>query len=392
MKQHLRRFVRFVVAVSGGTVIVAAVLMAAYRTADGLSISAIELSGDALQLVQGVGDETKDGLRITAPGANGMVMVQGAIRPFQAGDYARLRWQLSGLSAEQEVRFVWATETSGGRPDDLVIPQGARAEGAVDLTAVERWRGRVVACGLVVVGTVKAPLILSRIELQPRAPTIGQIAQAIWRDWTRDAGWTGRSINFEYAGADGAHVPRVLQALLWVLASGGLYLLLSLSARDGRHPVPYVAIALIGWLSLDLGWQWSLLQRLATTKVLYAGLGQDERQEAGPDRSFYPFLREIRQRIEPTTARLFIVTSDPNGYAAGRVRYHLFPSNSLAVPSIDPGSGVRAGDYILMMSPEDRVRFDQAGQALVVDGYRVSATRELSNASLGGLFRVIDGG
>jgi hypothetical protein len=91
--------------------------------------------------------------------------------------------------------------------------------------------------------------------------------------------------------------------------------------------MPYAALFLLGWLLLDLRWQWELNQRLGQTVARFAGKEMTERRLADLDGDFYRFLLEVRRRLPEKPVRLFIVSNDPSGFLAGRARYHLSPHN-----------------------------------------------------------------
>ncbi len=385
----LRHFIRFVLAICSGTLAVFVILWLSYRFGGDPEAPPIELRGGDLQVVSGSGRQTDAGLEVSASDQSGVVVIQGAVRPFDTVRYARLSWQLDGLSEAQELRVLWASAASRAQPPNRLLSEQERKDGVVDLTDETAWDGRVIAIGLVVVGHLTEPLTLNRLDILPKAPTQGQILQAIWRDWTGDEGWTGHSINFEYAGPGRTSFSPTLQVAVWVAISGLLYLIMCPPWRGHRNATPYVAIGLLGWLILDVGWQWTLVQRIDQTQRLYAGLDMIERQEAGPDRDFYPFLQEIKRHLQPGSGRLFILSSEPTGYAAGRARYHLLPVNTFLTETIDSGTSLHTGDYVLTMMPMSTVRYDRSENVLVIDGYRLPATLELSNPSLGGLFRIL---
>ena len=100
---------------------------------------------------------------------------------------------------------------------------------------------------------------------------------------------------------------------------------------------------------------------------------------------------EVRQRLPERPARLFIVSADPQGFQAGRARYHLLPHNGYAGFSRVPHAGeARAGDYVLILSPLNGVGYNRSSQALEWQGGRLPAEM-LYVAAAGALFRVRGG-
>ena len=75
---------------------------------------------------------------------------------------------------------------------------------------------------------------------------------------------------------------------------------------------PYAALFLLGWLVLDLRWQWDLRLRLEQTVERFAGKNEEDRRLAALDGDLYRFLLEVRQHFLPERpVRLFIVVRSP---------------------------------------------------------------------------------
>ena len=147
----------------------------------------------------------------------------------------------------------------------------------------------------------------------------------------------------------------------------------------------------LGWLALDLRWQWDLGQRLAQTARDFAGRSEEERRLAALDGQLYRFLREVRQRLPEQPVRLFIVSADPAGFWAGRARYHLLPHNGYAgFARLPPPDQARAGDYVLILAPLANVEYDAERRILRGDGMQLPV--EVAHfATQGALFRVRGG-
>jgi hypothetical protein len=223
------------------------------------------------------------------------------------------------------------------------------------------------------------------------APTLTRLFQAVASEWMQVDGWTGRSINFNQGAPRDALFPPVLLVALWVGFSSLLSALIAPPWRGFKSLAPYAVFLLLGWLALDLRWQWALSQRLSQTAATYAGLDQTARYLAGPDRRLYPFLREVLHHLPEPPARVFIVSADPGGANAGRVRYHLFPHNvSLPSATLPGDTKARAGDYVLLLSPMKPVRYDRDHGVLISkDGQRPADL--LHAAAQGALFRLREG-
>lgn len=391
MTQPWHSVARFLAALVGGALLLLIVLFGYYRLSAGLTAPALQFQGLDLRIVEGAGHATDKGAEIAKSSARGIVMIQVPVRPFEAKRYAGLAWRLSGLKDTLDLRVIWAARGGRGKPQDRTVSDPNRARGVLSLEGDPAWDGEIIALGLVIVGPLTEPLTLHGLSLEPRTPTASQILEAIRDDWLRVEPWSGRSINFDDTGPPNGHLPLTLQAALWAICSGLIYMALSRSRRGHAHLVPYVLIAISAWSILDLRWAWVLLQRADQTIERYAGLDGDQRQQVGPDQGFFPFLQQIKNHIQPPSARLFVVSPEPGSYGVERARYHLFPANSYATQALDCGMNVEAGDYILMMEPLRQIPYARQDQRLIFGDCRIPARLELSDPSLGGLFVVKDG-
>ncbi|QIK38602.1 hypothetical protein GWK36_12115 [Caldichromatium japonicum] len=220
-----------------------------------------------------------------------------------------------------------------------------------------------------------------------------EVLDLLIADWSASGAWTGRSINFNQGGLSNPNISAVLNVALWI----GLSSLLTLvTQRARRSTCTYrtlcIAFILAGWLALDLRWQFDLCNRAQRSIGLYAGVTEPERQAVGPDRAFYPFIRDVLAHLPPQPARIFIITEQPASALVGRVRYHMLPHiTSLGLTSLPHLTQSRSNDYVLVITPVQQVRYDQARKRLI-DGQTEWPVEPVFNSRLGSLFRVqVDG-
>ena len=375
----------------GGALVTVLVLLLFYQVG-GLTTVAppVVLAGADLKLVSGQGEQTAAGLEIRRPGLQDSAAVRGVVeRMVRAGLYRRLSWRVEGLEPGSELSLTWVVLA-----DPCVVRERlllARNEGTVDLGAEPHWQGRIAAIGLSVRGPLARPLVVRRLELRPEPLSAVELLRWAAGEWTAFEDWSQRSINYTAGAPLDALFPPVLVVALWVGFSIALHAIASPPRRVAGWWMPYAALFLLGWLVLDLRWQWDLERRLEQTVERFAGRDVTARRLAALDGDLYRFLLEIRQRLPDKPVRLFIVSADPadsTTYQAGRARYHLLPHNGYAGLSRPPGPGVaHDGDYVLILSPLAGVRYDRAGQLLEWDNQRLPAEM-LYAASVGALFRV----
>ena len=382
----------WMLATTGGALLTVLVLLLFYRTG-GLAAVAppVVLPGAKLQLASGQGGQTPAGLEIRQTGAQGWAAAQGAARIAPAALYRQFSWEVDGLQAGSELRLVWATLADPRTTQEKLLPPAGPDGGVLDLSAEPRWQGRIAAIGLAVRGPLSQPLVVRRLELRPVTPTAGVLLREMVADWTAFEDWSQRSINYTSGAPLNALFPPVVMVALWIGFGAALYALFDPPRRAPGVLLPYAALFLLGWLALDLRWQWDLGQRLKLTAASFAGKSEEDRRLAALDGGYYRFLLEIRQRLPQQPARLFIVSADPSSFWVGRARYHLLPHNSYAGFAHLPAPGtVRAGDYILILSPLAGVDYNAEQGVLKGGGVKLPAEM-LHVASLGGLFRVRGG-
>lgn len=379
-----------VAALLGATLGLWLLLAGVYLWSDDPARPTIRIDAPGLQLTTGEGAQSERGLRVERAASNGLILVQGAIRPFEARDYRGLGWRIDGLDATRELRIIWATAATTRKPFDRLISPDERRAGFVTLTDDPNWAGLIVGVGLAVVGSdpEAEPLLFESLKLQPRRPALSEILPLAWNDWRRDLGWTGRSINFTDSAEGAGRIRPLIPVVVWCALAALIHLLLASPWRGFRSWTPYGVILLVGWLALDVRWQWLLLERLDQTRSLYAGLEAAERQRVGPDQGFYPFIADILARLGTEPVRIFLVASDPASYGANRARYHLLPHNVRLSATLDASSGVEPGDAVFLMNPLDRTAHDRGRSELVFGDWRLAVSSELSQPGLGTLFRV----
>ncbi|QQS54579.1 MAG: hypothetical protein IPM89_01565 [Candidatus Competibacteraceae bacterium] len=382
----------WLLAVIGGALASVLVLLLFYRLG-GLQIVAppVVLAGAELRVVVGQGESTPSGLEIRQPGPEGVAVAQGLVqRMVRAALYNRLSWRVHGLEPGHQLRLVWVTLAEPQKNRVLTLPPaGPDGIGELNLRAEPHWQGRIAALGLIVPGPFPQPLLLERLELRSAPLAFGNLLHWALEEWTSFEDWSQRSINYTAGAPLDALFPPVLMVALWIGFGGVLYALFDPPHR--RKLAPYAALFLLGWLALDLRWQWDLRQRLEQTAERFAGKNEEERRLAALDGDLYRFLLEVRRHLPEQPVRLFIVSADPHGFQAGRVRYHLLPHNGYAGFSQVPNpSEAHAGDYVLILSPLNGVGYNRGSRALEWQGGRLPAEM-LYVASAGALFRVRGG-
>ncbi len=388
LKEQLGLASRILVAAMGGLIATLVVLIIFYR-AGGLPTVAppIVLTGDALQLANGQGVHTATGLEVRQADTHGLVAIQGSAGMVRAAIYNQILWQIKGLESGRPLRLLWTTLAEPRAVRELVLPPAGPEGGLLDLRSEPRWQGRIAVIGLASQGPLREPLSIQRLELRPPVFGIAELARVAFDEWTVFEDWSQRSINYTAGAPLDALFPPVLIVALWVGCSAALYAV-CLSPPVPQGWWPYATLFLLGWLVLDGRWQWDLNRRLYQTEARFAGKQGDERLAAGLDGALYQFLLDVRQRLPQEPARVFIVSADPGGFAAGRARYHLLPHNGFMGFAQPPNQAqTRPGDYVLILSPLTGVRYNSESQQIEWAKQRLAADL-LHVAAPGALFQI----
>ncbi len=346
--------------------------------------SPLQWHGNALQVLRGSGQVTPEGWVIPSIGASGVVLWSPP-RSLNASLYDQINWQITGLDPHHPLQPIWRM-ISG--PVHQATQPTAATTGRAALQAEPDWQGTLISVGLFIPGPVSSPLVVHSLGLRPATLTAGEWLEQLWAEWASREDWSQRSINFSAGATPRPLGSLVLLAALWAGLSSILYSFWLWPTQQPWHPAPFVTFFLVGWLLLDLRWQWELTGRLAQTQQRFAAKEATAQRLADLDGDLYRFLLDVRQHLPPQPVRLFIVNNEQSVFLAGRARYHLSPHNSRMDFRRPPGEA-RVGDYVLVLAMPE-VHLDGSAQQLEWEGGSM-AVEVLLTAPQGTLVRVRQG-
>ena len=283
------------------------------------------LAGADLVLLQGQGESSPAGLLVRGTGRGNAALAVGSLAGAPRDALSSVSWELAGIASSQKLAVAWV---SGADPNRLwvrTLNSSDRAAAQVDLSGNPGWKGQIIRLGLMLEGPIVRPVLIRQLSLAPRAQGPISRLQQVIGGWSRVEPWSQRSINFHAAPSPGTWLTPTSVIALWV--GLGLAILAGLS---WRFRVSHLlrggaALLLVGWLALDMGWQWQLVGRLTDTLERYAGLAPNERNRAAPDGELHEALRPIIAHLPAEPAKIFILSDDPGAYLPNRIRYHLLP-------------------------------------------------------------------
>lgn len=381
---------RLAAAVFGGLLMVLLALLALQVVHFDDPAPTLLFTADQLQLSQGRGERSENGLIIRQPGPGQTSIVLARLPTgVLAERYGRAGWHLEGVPNGHQMGLIWTTAADPRRARMLAFGKAERQLGTVDLTGRDGWEGQISAFGIWIRGTSDAPVSITQLSLSQAPFSMTHALTTVMSGWMHREPWSMRSINFRESVADDPLTAPLVQTALWCMIAFALLLALSLRGRSSRIFTAAAAIVVAAWLALDLQWQWQLFGRLLDTQEHYAGSRPSDRAHLGLDQSLLQLAKRIQAIMPDDPRRIFIVTSDPGGYVPLRMRYHLLPENTHpGMTSLPRREQVTPGDFLLLLSAPTEMHYSQATHQLTQDTLTLSADLLLRINGADGLYRV----
>ncbi len=335
---------------------------------------------------------TADGLLFQRlpSGKAGLVLM--GLTKLEAETYVRLSWDINGLMAQQDLAVIWVSSADPQRPHTRVITSEERARGFLMLTEDTAWRDSILKFGVTLRGELTAPVLFKQMTFERAAPTPLNVLQSLAGDWTHHEPWTGRSINFNVGTpSTGLLLTPTTLVALWIGLSSVLFVLLSRCSPSPHMVLGLVILFLSGWLLLDLRWEWQLATRLGETYTRYGHLTPEQIPRAMPDARIGMAVAQLHGILPHQPGRIFILSKDPNGYAALRVRYHLLPSRVYTAEGLPKRDQIQEGDHILVLTNQNEIRYDVTRKQLVSGTASLSVEPVGTVPGFGNLYRLPEG-
>lgn len=316
--------------------------------------SALTWKGEALTLTKGRGSRIQNELRIDGLDQPGIALVTLSPSAFRAEDYPNVRWSVSSTMPDTKMEFLWRTSENPNRVFARELEWIENSAAPLHMASDANWRGQVMELMLVVHAPLNAPLTIKAVKVEP---PLG----IVWREWFGAEPWLGTSINF----VGGNEFRQWLAPLPFIAMSLGLSMLgygVLVWRKILAHDIRMVwVLVFLAWFTLDMRWQLDLLQKLGLTQQRYAGKSWQEKHLAADDGRLFDLMQQVRAKLPPTHARVFLLADDE--YLRVRGAYHLYPFNVLAGRDLLPAENFKPGDFIVILG-KDEVEFDASRQLL----------------------------
>jgi hypothetical protein len=296
------------------------------------------------------------------------------VRPLagiQASDFPVLRYRFEDFPRNLELVLVFRTRE---QPDDVravTIPTVVSGTGAVDLGAIEAWRGEVVELGFAQypgpqsVPPASAFRPFTLVEAQLWSPSWRGAWAARMQDWFGPRNWALLSLSA--LGPDSA-LPKGRSLVAPVVLCALAALLLGVLVLRWRGPtlVRYAVLCVaVAWLVLDLRWLHGFQARHASTREIYTGLSAEERQRRLPDQALYDSAQMVRRVLGREDRNLRVFVDAGSDFQRARLLYHLLPMNVAPVNMVGLGSAAQRADAILVLYNVRHLTFDSTAGTLL---------------------------
>lgn len=357
--------------------------------------SAITFTKDDLTLVAGEGEKSESGLVIEQAGRQGVAFVSSSAVNIPSGVHTELRWDIDGLQAHTDIRFVWATKVAPSTMREVPLKKDDDGLDRINLDFQRYWQGTVVGIGLMIYGKISEPVTVRQLQIrQPASVDVPTLLTMLWKQWSVFQGWSQRSINFNREPQARSLFPPLLAAVTWVGLTSLIYTILAFIRRRRLPVQAFLIFFVAAWLALDIRWQSNLARQLALTYQQFAGKNWEEKRLSDIDGELFRFMLEVKNKLPKRPVRLFLITADPQGatnYLHSRAHYHLLPHNVYSKLSLPPTSvKTQKGDYILIINPIRNIGYNVNEKTLEWGDRHTLPVEPVYSTRMGALFRVRD--
>jgi hypothetical protein len=340
------------------------------------NIPPVKVAGALLQQVRGAG-HPEQSMFIVESSAEGIAALSAEVPPFAAANYRRVEWTLRTAQPPDGLAFVWRTRENPRRTYSKPLQWLAGRIAPMNLDESDGWRGTITGVGLIVRGTLSAPIEIDSVRFPPasaRAVLVDTFGQ-----WTAPVPLNGYAIAFPF-DAERVHFLPIAQAFAIAVALAMAAYLLVMRLREASvDPRVLWAIFAAAWILLDVRWEVDLAREVAGTAERFFGKSPEEKAFAADDAAVYALAQDLRRALPPPPARVVVLSE--NKVLAVRIAHFLYPHNvsrNMRVKDVERNlapqpASLRSGDYVAIVFFSG-LAFDAARQALVwTDGRTLPA-------------------
>jgi len=168
------------------------------------SLPTLRWTAAELAVTQGSGQPTADGLRVSAPGEQGIAIVS-IQTSFRSAGYAAVSWDTADVPNNVAAALIWRNDYEPGRRFTRPLTVEARRLLPIILADDPNWIGKINGLAVIVRGDLTQPMLIRGVEAKPM--TAAQVLHDRVGEWLAFEPWSGGSINSRSGGADAQDLP-----------------------------------------------------------------------------------------------------------------------------------------------------------------------------------------
>jgi len=325
----------------------------------------------------------QDGALVITGVQQNLAVVRVPMQAFSAKGYLYADLEFEDAGRQVSVMLTW----NGPSPERSIelIHTGVWG-GLVRLDRAPAWKKEIGSLELVVGGADPLGARLKRLTLSGHGAT-----QSMRHAVTETTRVFNRAASISAIDFSDGRRPRHLQLTPLAVAVCVLALLwfVLLCRVFGRAPGPLLPLLggalLLGWLLLDLRWQWELSVHTARTWNDYAGQPWLERYRAMGNGDIADFLFEAREHLPEEPA--WVMFSGDEFRATRRGPHFLYPHSAVAGRA-RPDS-LQPGDFVVLFRRAEP-GFDRANNVLRWEDGGAVPARQLWRNNEGGVYEVTE--
>jgi len=295
-----------------------------------------EFRGSEFVGVFGTATADADALKVEAASTDYTSLQSLRTVSIDASNLSVLRYRFADFPRTLELSLVFRTADEPNDVHTIALPWPGDGTGTFDLGPVPAWRGRIVELGFAQFPT--AQLVPPAQGFKPFRIVDAALWSPSWRgnlaalvtDWFGAWPWTQRSVHALGRDTDSPRARSLVLCVALAAAIAVFWTAVLFGWRDRRVALSAAVGAAIGWLALDLCWQAGLLDRLETTRAVYADLSWSERETTVADTNIAEAAHKLSAMLRDEPPQTRILVQAGSGYQLLRLLWHLLPRNAAA--------------------------------------------------------------
>lgn len=332
----------------------------------------ITIKAEDFRLILGQGEHTDHTLTLQRlTDADKRSVISAGSVSLESSSYPFLQYTVNNFQPGLDLLFFWRTRDNPRQISTAKLYWSGDGQTYFNLSKEPEWKGDIIEIGLLIYGDLRSqPLEIIDLWLHPYSAKI--LLSTIWSEWTAFEGWSQKSINFLPGTAPKSILSPTVATGAWSGLAIFLYGIWCLAVATKTRETPKggiivpAAIFLIGWISLDIKWQFELFRQLGDTQYLYAGKTTEEKKLSAEDGDLYAYIQHLKNNVLPATpARIFILhDSKGHNYWRLRAQYHLLPHNIYNYGRRPQPEYIRDGDWLLLLGDIEGLSYSQEAKTL----------------------------